>query len=705
MSTLRKTIQYGNHTLTLSTGEIARQADGAVVASLGDTMVLATAVYDKRPSEPRGFFPLTVNYQERTYAAGRVPGGFFRREGRPTEKEILTSRLIDRSIRPLFNKNFTQEIQVVATVLSMDPDINPDIPAMIAAAAAVRLAGLPASKCIAAARVGYIGGKYVLNPGYQEIDKSKLDLIVAGTSDAVIMVESEAEELGEDVMLAAVEFGHEKSREVIELIESMATEIGVKAVEVPEAKVNTALTDLFEKGARAQVEKACAITDKLERQSAIAAVRESFAVEATQASVEFEAAEANTLVHKAESKHLRQAVLEQGRRLDGRSPKDVRPITSNVGVLPRAHGSALFTRGETQALVSVTLGTARDARIVDALEGEYRESFMLHYNFPPYCVGEVGRMMGTSRREVGHGKLAKRALMCAIPGLGDNFPYVLRIVSEITESNGSSSMATVCGGSLALMDAGIEIKSPVAGIAMGLIKEGDSVAILSDIMGSEDHLGDMDFKVAGTGTGITALQMDIKIEGITSDIMRSALDQAREGRVHILAEMAKSLSQARTEMSEFAPRYLIIKVSPDKIREIIGKGGVTIREIQERTGATIDIDDDGTVKISSVDREGGEIARQNIEDITAEAEVNKIYEGVVVKIMEFGAFVNILPGKDGLVHISQISDRRVKSVSDVLQEGEKISVKVLEIDRQGRIRLTMKNVNGDSPPSSGGRDR
>ena len=702
MSTLKKEISYGKHKLELSTGEIARQADGAVVAALGDTVVLATAVYDKRPTVPRGFFPLTVNYQERTYAVGRIPGGFFRREGRPTEKEVLTSRLIDRSIRPLFDKNYTQEIQVVATVLSMDPQINPDIPAMIASAAAVRLAGLPASKCVAAARVGYADGQYILNPSYEELNEvSELDLIVAATDEAVMMVESEARELSEEIMLGAVSFGHKQSRQVIELIESMAQELGVQMIDVPAPVENERLGQLFEQGARARIEEACGISDKLERYGAIDKAKSAFLEEAEQSLGEdFDAGQAGALAHKAEARFLRQMALSQGKRLDGRSLDEIRAISTRVGVLPRAHGSALFTRGETQALVTVTLGTARDARRVDALEGEYLDNFMLHYNFPPYCVGEVGRMMGTSRRETGHGKLANRALGAVIPGVGDNFPYVLRIVSEITESNGSSSMATVCGASLAMMDAGIKLSAPVAGIAMGLVKEGDGVAILSDIMGSEDHLGDMDFKVAGTKAGITALQMDIKIVGITTDIMGKALEQARTGRMHILEEMAKSLEQSRGDMSQYAPRYIILKIPPDKIRDIIGKGGVTIRDIQDTTGATIDVDDDGTVKVSSVDREGGEMARQRIEDITAEAEIDKIYEGTVVKIMDFGAFVNILPGKDGLVHISQISERRVKSVDDVLSEGEKVRVKVLEIDRQGRIRLSMKSVS--DPASADG---
>ena len=703
MSIVKKNIQFGQQTLTIETGAVARQADGAALVSIGDTMVLATAVYDKRPTEPRGFLPLTVNYQERTYAVGRIPGGFFRREGRPTEKEILTSRLIDRAVRPLFNKAYTQEIQVVITVLSMDPQINSDVPAMIAASAAIRLAGLPISKTIAGVRVGYIDDQYVLNPSLDQLQTSKLDLVVAGTRDAVMMVESEAGELSEDVMLGSVEFGHQQMQEAIAMIDSLVTEQGAEPIAVPvkeASEVENTISDLFERLGRAPLEQALSISAKLERNVAFAAAKADFMAKLAEEITDFaDGGVADKLWQKAESTYLRNLVLDQGKRLDGRSVADVRPISTAVGVLPRTHGSALFTRGETQALVTVTLGTTRDARIVDALEGDHKETFMLHYNFPPYCVGEVGRMMGTSRREVGHGKLAKRALMASVPGIDNQFPYVLRIVSEITESNGSSSMATVCGSSMALMNAGVPIKSAVAGIAMGLVKEGDRVAILSDIMGSEDHLGDMDFKVAGTREGITALQMDIKIEGITTEIMHKALLQAKEGVHHILSEMGRTIETTSSEMSEFAPRYIIIKIQPEKIREIIGKGGVTIREIQERTGAVIDIDDDGTIKISSVDREGGEQAKKSIEDITADAEVNKIYDGVVVKIMEFGAFVNILPGKDGLVHISQISHQRVKSVNDVLSEGDKIKVKVLEIDRQGRIRLSMKEVAEDASES------
>jgi polyribonucleotide nucleotidyltransferase len=692
----KKEIKFGDQVLTLETGEIARQASGAVMASLGDTAVLVTAVAMKEEVEGRDFFPLTVNYQERTYAAGKIPGGFFKREGRPSEKETLTSRLIDRPIRPLFPDGFTNEVQVIATVVSLDPEIDPDIPAMIGASAALAISGAPFNGPIGAARVGYKDGNYLLNPTASQLESSDLDLVVAGTENAVLMVESEAKELSEEVMLGAVVFGHEQMQVIIKGITEFAKEAGVQAWDwqAPETddSVNVAVAELAEN----DFGQAYQIKEKQDRYTRLGEIRSGvigkLCNEEDENSHDPEAV--RNAIEKLEKKIVRGQIIAGNPRIDGRDTKSVRPITVRVGVLPRTHGSALFTRGETQALVVTTLGTARDAQNIDAIEGERKEHFMLHYNFPPYCVGETGFVGSPKRREIGHGRLAKRGVVAAMPDVND-FPYSIRVVSEITESNGSSSMASVCGTSLSLMDAGVPIKAPVAGIAMGLIKEGDNFAVLSDILGDEDHLGDMDFKVAGTENGVSALQMDIKIDGITQDIMKQALAQAKEGRLHILGKMNEVISTSRTDMSEFAPRYITIKIHPDKIRDVIGKGGATIRQITEETGASIDIDDDGTIKIASVDSAAGQEAQRRIELITADVEVGVVYEGKVSKLMDFGAFVTILPGKDGLVHISQISNERVENVSDKLSEGDIIKVKVLEIDKQGRIRLSMKAVDAE----------
>jgi polyribonucleotide nucleotidyltransferase len=692
MSIARQEFQYGSQRVVIETGEIARQASGAVMVTMGDTVVLVTVVASRKPSTA-GFFPLTVDYQERTYAAGKIPGGFFKREGRPSEKEILTSRLIDRPLRPLFPEGFNNEVQIVATVLSLDPKVDPDIPAMLGASAAVTLSGAPFSGPIGAARVGYKDGAYVLNPSFGEVAALDLDLVVAGTASSVLMVESEAHELSEAVMLGAVVYGHEQMQTAITAINALAAEAGAPRWDWQPAEQSGAVRAAVESAALADMRAAYQVVDKLDRRDRVAALKQA-TVEALSGgeSPAWTKADVDAALADLEYRVVRRTTLETGRRIDGRDTRTVRPITIRVGVLPRTHGSALFTRGETQALVVTALGTERDAQIIDAIEGERRDPFMLHYNFPPYSVGETGRVGSPKRREIGHGRLAKRSLIAVMPEAG-TFPYVIRLVSEITESNGSSSMASVCGGSLALMDAGVPLKAPVAGIAMGLIKEADGYVVLSDIMGDEDHLGDMDFKVAGTSNGITALQMDIKIDGITREIMDVALTQAREGRLHILGEMNKVLDHSRTEMSEHAPRILTIKIHPDKIREVIGKGGVTIRAITEETGTTIDIEDDGTVKIASVDHAAAQEAKRRIEQITSDVEVGTIYEGRVAKLMDFGAFVNILPGKDGLVHISQISDERVENVSDKLSEGDIVKVKVLEVDKQGRIRLSMKAVN------------
>jgi polyribonucleotide nucleotidyltransferase len=695
MSIARQEFDYGNQRVILETGEVARQAGGAVMVTMGETVVLVTCVLGKNPSNA-GFFPLTVDYQERTYAAGKIPGGFFKREGRPSEKEILTSRLIDRPIRPLFPEGFVHEVQIVATVMSLDPKVDPDIAAMLGASAAVSLSGAPFNGPIGAARVGYRNGEYVLNPSFAEAAALDLDLVVAGTESSVLMVESEAHELPEDVMLGAVVFGHEQMQTAIRAIRALVAEAGSPPFAWKAPEENADLLAAVEASAAAGMREAYTIFDKLARRDRVAAVKAATVAElAGGENPRFEAAAVSTALGDLEYRTVRRSTLESGRRIDGRDTTTVRPITIRVGVLPRTHGSVLFTRGETQAIVVTALGTERDAQIIDAIEGERREPFMLHYNFPPYSVGETGRVGSPKRREIGHGRLAKRSLVAVMPEPG-TFPYVIRVVSEITESNGSSSMASVCGGSLAMMDAGVPLKAPVAGIAMGLILEQDGYVVLSDIMGDEDHLGDMDFKVAGTDKGITALQMDIKINGITREIMDVALKQAREGRLHILGEMNKVLAAPRSEMSEHAPRILTIKIHPDKIREVIGKGGATIRSITEETGTTIDIDDDGTVKIASVDGAAAQEARRRIEQIVSDVEVGAIYEGRVAKLMDFGAFVNILPGKDGLVHISQICEERVENVADKLSEGDIVKVKVLEVDKQGRIRLSMKAVGAAS---------
>ncbi|MDX1512613.1 MAG: polyribonucleotide nucleotidyltransferase [Gammaproteobacteria bacterium] len=695
MTVTRKSVQFGSHTLSLETGEIARQASGAVMASLGDTQVLVTVVAAKSGDPGRDFFPLTVDYQEKTYAAGRIPGGFFKREGRPSEKETLTCRLIDRPLRPSFPKGFKNETHIIATVLSVDPEVDPDIPALIGASAAVAISGIPFNGPVGAARVGYVDGEFVLNPTYSQLASSKLDLVVAGTSDAVLMVESEANELSEQVMLDAVMYGHEQSQKAIGCIRELAAEAGQPAWEwtPPEEHVDLAqrVKDLAAQG----IGDAYLVVDKLERRDKVATLRDSVVEDLCAAEeAKWTTAEVIDAFSKLEKNIVRGRIVAGEKRIDGRGPADVRQINSRVGVLPRTHGSALFTRGETQALVVTTLGTGRDAQIVDAIEGERRDPFMLHYNFPPYCVGETGRMLGPKRREIGHGRLARRGIQAVLPDMNE-FPYVIRVVSEVTESNGSSSMASVCGTSMSLMDAGVPVRAPVAGIAMGLIKEPDKHVVLSDIMGDEDHLGDMDFKVAGTNDGVTALQMDIKIGGITREIMNEALAQARQGRLHILDKMAETIARPREEMSDYAPRIISISINPEKIRDVIGKGGSTIRAITEETGTTIDITDDGTVKIASVDNAAAQEAKRRIEQITADVEVGMVYEGRVAKLMDFGAFVNILPGKDGLVHISQISNNRVEKVSDELKEGDRVKVKVLEVDKQGRIRLSMKAVNAN----------
>ena len=695
MKSIKKSFQYGEHEVTIETGEIARQTDGAVLVSVADTVVLVTAVGRKEAAAGREFFPLTVNYQEKTYAAGRIPGGFFKREGRPSEKETLTCRLIDRPIRPLFPKGFYNEVQVVATVVSVNPDVDPDIPAILGASAALALSGMPFAGPIGGARVGYINGEYVLNPSMSQLTESKLDLVVAGTERAVLMVESEADCLDEEVMLGAVMFGHEQMQTAIKAIAELAAEAGKPAWDWQPAEKDEELAKAVAELASKKLAAAYQVTEKQARYSQVGEIRDAVVEGLSDGDdARWDAGDVAGEFKSLESKVVRSRVLAGEARIDGRDTTTVRPIHVRVGVLPRTHGSALFTRGETQAIVVTTLGTGRDAQIIDALEGERRERFMLQYNFPPYCVGETGFMGSPKRREIGHGRLAKRGIMAVMPDL-DEFPYVIRVVSEITESNGSSSMASVCGTSLSLMDAGVPVKAPVAGVAMGLIKEGDKYVVLTDILGDEDHLGDMDFKVAGTTDGITALQMDIKIDGITRDIMEGALAQAKDGRLHILGEMAKVIDQPRKEMSEWAPSIITMHIDPEKIRDVIGKGGSVIRQITEETGATIDIENDGTIKIASVEGLSGQEARRRIELITAEVEVGKIYDGKVARLMDFGAFVTILPGKDGLVHISQISEERVEKVSDKLSEGDNIRVKVLEVDRQGRVRLSMRNLDAE----------
>jgi polyribonucleotide nucleotidyltransferase len=697
---IKKSIPYGRHTLTLETGEIARQAGGAVLASLDDSVVLVTVVAAKQAKPGQDFFPLTVDYQEKTYAAGRIPGGFFKREGRPSEKETLTSRLIDRPIRPLFPDGFYNEVQVIATVMSVDPEIDPDVPAMIGASAAIALSGIPFNGPIGAARVGYVDGQYVLNPTKTELGVSKLDLFVAGTEAAVLMVESEAKELAEEVMLGAVVFGHQHQQAAIELIHQLVEEAGKPLWEwQPPAKDDAMIASVAAAG-ESDLRAAYGLKQKQARQQRLKEIAEK--VEASCVPADATPDQKNhvaNLLFELEAKIVRSQILGGEPRIDGRDTRTVRPIAIRAGVLPRTHGSALFTRGETQAMVVATLGTARDEQIIDALQGEYRERFMLHYNMPPFATGETGRVGSPKRREIGHGRLAKRALAAVLP-TGEEFAYSIRVVSEITESNGSSSMASVCGASLALMDAGVPMKAHVAGIAMGLIKEGNRFAVLSDILGDEDHLGDMDFKVAGTDRGVTALQMDIKIQGITKEIMAVALSQAREGRMHILHLMQQAIPHARAEISQHAPRMMTFKINPEKIRDVIGKGGAVIRALTEETGTTIDIKDDGTVTIASVNADACNAARKRIEDITADVEVGRIYEGTVLRLLDFGAIVQILPGRDGLLHISQIAKERVNSVSDYLKEGQAVRVKVLEADEKGRVRLSMKAIAEEAAPAA-----
>ncbi|HUP95985.1 MAG TPA: polyribonucleotide nucleotidyltransferase [Burkholderiales bacterium] len=698
MEHVTKTLMWGQHRLTLETGEIARQANGAVLVNMEDTVVLVTVVGARSARPGQDFFPLTVDYQERTYAAGKIPGGFFKREGRPSEKEILTCRLIDRPVRPLFPEGFRNEIQVVATVMSSNSEIDSDVPAMIGASAALAISGLPFNGPIGAARVGYANGQYILNPTATELQTSQLNLVVAGTQQAVLMVESEAHELSEDVMLGGVMFGHEQMQAVINVINEMVEEAGKPEWNwVPPAK-DQAFIERITHSAENDIRQAYQLRGKAERRSRLDEIRNRLISElgpeaATPDQQNLLDAEFGDL----EAKIVRNQILDGEPRIDGRDTRTVRPISIRTGVLPRAHGTALFTRGETQALVTATLGTSRDEQIIDALQGEYRERFMMHYNMPPYATGETGRVGSPKRREIGHGRLAKRALLAVLP-TAEEFAYSLRVVSEITESNGSSSMASVCGGCLALMDAGVPMKAHVAGIAMGLIKEGNRFAVLSDILGDEDHLGDMDFKVAGTERGVTALQMDIKIQGITKEIMHAALIQAREGRMHILEKMKQAIETPRTELSAYAPRMITLKIKPEKIRDVIGKGGAVIRALTEETGTTIDIQDDGTVTIACVSSEGGEAARKRIEELTADVEVGKIYEGTVLKLLDFGAIVSVLPGRDGLLHISQIANERVNAVSDYLKEGQQVRVKVLEADDKGRLRLSMKAAAQEAAP-------
>ena len=690
MTPIRKEFQYGDRLVTIETGEIARQANGAVMINVEGTSLLVTVV-GKKESTGGDFFPLTVNYQEKAFAAGKIPGGFFKREGRPSENETLISRLIDRPIRPLFPDGFTNEVQIIATVVSLNPEVDTEIPALLGASAALAISGLPFNGPLGAACVGYTDNGYILNPSKSALKESRLQLVVAGTHQAVLMVESEADLLSEEIMLGAVLFGHEQLQTAINAINEFAAEVATPALPWIPVETNTELKAAVAAEVEQSIKAAYQVAEKLVRQNQLSAIRTAVVEKLTADDLYSEKAIREVIEH-LEYDVVRGAILNDGIRIDGRDLSTVRPISIRTGVLPRTHGSALFTRGETQAIVVATLGTDRDAQIIDALSGEYKDPFMLHYNFPPYSVGETGFVGSPKRREIGHGRLAKRGVLAVLPNMAE-FPYVIRVVSEITESNGSSSMASVCGTSLALMDAGVPIKAPVAGIAMGLIKEGDKFAVLSDILGDEDHLGDMDFKVAGSENGVTALQMDIKIDGITAEIMKVALEQAKQGRLHILGEMNKSLSSTRENMSDYAPRIITFKIDPSKIREVIGKGGVTIRGITEQTGASIDLTDDGVINIASVDRAAGEEARRMIEEITAEVEVGKIYEGKVVRLMDFGAFVSILPGKDGLVHISQISDERVEKVSDKLSEGDVVRVKVLEIDRQGRVRLSMKELD------------
>ena len=694
MSKVTKTFQFGEREFTLETGEIARQADSAIIASCGDTTVMVTVV-NKMSGAPRDFMPLTIDVEERTYAAGKIPGGFFRREGRPSERAILTCRLIDRPLRPLFPKGFGYDVQVVITIVSIDPNIDTEIVSLVGASAALATSGIPFNGPVGAARVGYSNGEYTLNPDRDQLEASDLDLVVAGTKEAVLMVESEANILSEDVMLGAVMYGHKESQKAIAAIEELAAEVAKPMKEWTPPVEDTTVTAKVAEISKAALEDAFSTPSKVERVAKISAAHSavlSDLVNEDSSVAEIDAV--NAAFKGLEKDIVRGRVIAGQPRIDGRDTTKVRGIDVRTGVWPRTHGSAMFTRGETQAVVAATLGTERDAQRIDALEGDISDRFMLHYNFPPYSVGETGRVGSPKRREIGHGRLARRGVQAVLP-TAEEFPYVIRVVSEITESNGSSSMASVCGSSLAMMDAGVPLKAPVAGIAMGLIKEGDKFAVLTDILGDEDHLGDMDFKVAGTPDGITALQMDIKIDGITEEIMTQALSQAKDARIHILGEMAKVLDTHREEMSDHAPRIITFKINPDKIRDVIGKGGAVIRGLCEETGATIDIEDDGTINVASVVGAAGAEARRRIEEITSDIEVDSVYTGKVVKIMEFGAFVNVLPGKDGLVHISQISSERVENVSDHLSEGDMVTVKVLEVDKQGRVRLSMKAVDGN----------
>jgi polyribonucleotide nucleotidyltransferase len=683
------TFSYGNNNVTISTGKIARQADAAVMVDMDGTSLLVTLVANKDTEEGKDFFPLTINYQEKSYAAGVIPGSFFKREGRPSENETLISRLIDRPLRPLFAKGFTADVQIIATVISLNKEINPDVPAMIGAAAVCSLSGLPFDGPLGCARVGYINNEFVLNPTYTQMETSKLDLIVAGTTDAVLMVESEADLLNEQTMLDAVMFGFESSQTLIKFITELKEKAGNPMWDWVAPVENNQLKNTITEKYGDKIREGFSIKDKLQRQDFLKKSRNDAVTELV--TEELSETEIVNMFHKIEKETMRSSVLDGNPRIDGRNCEQVRPIEVETGVLPRTHGSALFTRGETQALVITTLGTKRDAQIIDDLAGSYKEKFLLHYNFPPFCVGEIGFVGSPKRREIGHGKLAKRGILAVMPKM-DDFPYTVRVVSEITESNGSSSMASVCGSSLSLMDAGVPLSAPVSGIAMGLIKEGDNYKILTDIMGDEDHLGDMDFKVAGSKDGISALQMDIKIQGITKEIMAEALEQAKNGRLHILNKMAEVISESKDEVSQYAPCFLTIKVDPEKKGAVIGKGGATIKALTEESGAVIDIDEDGTVNVSCEDRETAESICEKIKLLVADVEVGATYEGKVQKIMDFGAFVNVLPGKDGLVHISQISTEHVKNVADHLSEGDVVRVKVLEVNRQGKISLTMKGV-------------
>ncbi|WBA17498.1 polyribonucleotide nucleotidyltransferase [Salinivibrio kushneri] len=699
MNPIVKTFQYGNHTVTLETGVMARQANGAVMVSMDDTSVFVSVVGKKEAAEGQSFFPLTVNYQERTYAAGKIPGGFFKREGRPSESETLTARLIDRPIRPLFPDSFKNEVQVIATVVSVNPAVSPDIVAMLGTSAALAISGIPFNGPIGSARVGYINDEFVLNPSPAELDDSKLDLVVAGTEGAVLMVESEADRLSEEQMLQAVMFGHEQQQTAINAIKEFAAEVGTPTWDWQAPEVNAALQTRVAEMAQGPLAQAYQITEKMARYEQIGQVKQEVVSALLGEDETLDEREILGMLGDLEKKVVRSRIIAGEPRIDGREKDMVRALDVRTGVLPRTHGSALFTRGETQALVTATLGTQRDAQTIDSIMGERQEGFMLHYNFPPYCVGETGFVGSPKRREIGHGRLAKRGIAAVMPSQ-DDFPYTLRVVSEITESNGSSSMASVCGTSLALMDAGVPVKKSVAGIAMGLVKEGDDFVVLSDILGDEDHLGDMDFKVAGTDDGVTALQMDIKIEGITKEIMQIALNQAKGARLHILDVMDQAIGSAREDISEFAPRIHTMSINPDKIRDVIGKGGAVIRQLTEETGTTIEIDDNGTVKIAATDGEAAKDAISRIEALTAEVEVGRIYTGKVQRIVDFGAFVSVIGGKDGLVHISQIADQRVEKVSDYLEIGQEVDVKVLEVDRQGRIRLSMKEAAAEQAPAA-----